>query len=223
MKKFAIAALFVVLLLPSALVAQTNITVDAADINLGYMNVYDLAWNWHFGQPWGFADLRAVWTDYYTLTLGPNTIGDPNEYWYQCVDGYTPPDCGGPGAPGNKYMEANAYAEVTGPLAGQTVTFSGDVTEYTLTSAHNVVAFVKDYAPDYSSYVEQSVPLTGTGLFSVTLACINDPSRHVQWGFQMIGVNVWETDVYPFGKITIGRDPAIANDPTSWGAIKSMF
>ena len=141
MKKFVIVAMLA-LLLPAAVNAQTNVTVDPADINLGYMNVYDLSWNWHFGQPWGFEDLRAQWANGYELTLGPNAIGDPNEYWYQCVDPYVAPDCGGPGAPGNKYMEANAYAEVTGPLAGQIVTFSGDVLEYTF---HSHTLKIKKY------------------------------------------------------------------------------
>ena len=225
MRKFAIA-LCVALLLPAAAMAQVGVTVDAAVLNLGFMNVYNLPapdgdGAWQFGQPWGFVDLTAVY-DGYDLTLGPNTIGDPNEYWYQCVGSYVPPNCGGPGAPGNKIMEANAYAEVTGPYAGQTVTFTGDVLAYSLTDAHVVYAFVKDYAPDYSSFVEQSIPLTAVGPFTVSLATINDPARHVQWGFQMVGVNVWVTDVEPFGSITIGPDYSIDVETSSWGAIKSL-
>ncbi len=226
MKKCAIVAMFL-LLLPVMVQAQAAVTVDPAVVNLGYMNVYNLPapdgdGAFQFGQPWGLVDLTAVYAGY-DLTLGPNTIGDPNEYWYQCVDPYVAPNCGGPGAPGNKIMEANAYAEVTGPLAGQTVTFTGNVLATSLTGAHTVVAFVKDYAPDYSSFNQATVPLTAVGPFSVALATVNDPGRHVQWGFQMVGVNVWVTDTAPFGTITIGPDYAVGTEDASWGAIKSML
>ncbi|MBN1886005.1 MAG: hypothetical protein JW876_10855 [Candidatus Krumholzibacteriota bacterium] len=226
MRKFAIA-ICVALLLPAAALAQVGVTVDSAVLNLGFMNVYNLPapdgdGAYQFGQPWGFADLTAVY-DGYDLTLGPNTIGDPNEYWYQCVGGAVPPNCGGPGAPGNKIMEANGYAEVTGPYAGQTVTFTGNVLAYSLTDAHVVYAFVKDYAPDYSSFNEQVIPLTEIGPFTVSLNTVNDPARHVQWGFQMVGVNVWVTDVEPFGSITIGPDYSIGTETSTWGAIKSLI
>ncbi len=172
---------------------------------------------------WGFADLTAVYSGS-NLTLGPNTIGDPNEYWYQCVGAAVPPNCGGPGAPGNKIMEANSYAEVNdGSLAGQTVTFNGVVLANSLTSAHTVVAFVKDYAPDFSSFVQSTVSLTSPGPFSVSLATINDPARHVQWGFQTVGVNVWVTDLAPFGTITIGPEGAVATQPSTWGHVKSLY
>ena len=210
----------------TAVQAQTTVTVDESVLNLGFMNVYNLPapdgdGAFQFGQPWGFNDLTAVYNGY-DLTLGPNTIGDPNEYWYQCVGDAVPPDCGGPGAPGNKIMEANSYAEVTGPLAGQTVTFTGEVLSYSLTDAHTAIAFVKDYAPDYSSFNENSVVLTSPGTFSVSLETVNDPNRHVQWGFQLIGVNVWVTDVEPFGTITIGPDYSVGNESSTWGAIKNQ-
>lgn len=229
MKKIVIVTVFALLLAAtsSALYAQAKVTIDPVVLNLGFMNVFNLPapdgdGAFQFGQPWGFVDLTAVYSGD-DLILGPNSVGDPNEYWYQCVEGYTPPDCGGPGAPGNKIMEANSYAEVTGPLAGQTVTFTGEVLAYSLTEAHTVIAFIKDFAPDYSSYVESSIPLTTTGPFSVALATIDDAARHVQWGFQMIGVNVWVTDVGPFGSITIGPDYTVAAENTSWGVIKRML
>ncbi len=206
--------------------AATNVTVDSATLILGYMNVFNLPANggaFQFGSSWGLVDLTAVYSGN-NLTLGPNSIGDPNEYWYQCVGAAVPPNCGGPGAPGNKIMEANTYAEVNdGSLAGQTVTFSGEVLANTLTSAHTVVAFVKDYAPDFSSFVQSTVALSAPGSFTVSLATINDPARHVQWGFQTVGVNVWITDVAPFGSITVGPTGAVATEPTTWGHVKALY
>jgi hypothetical protein len=215
MKKIAIVATLA-LMAPVVASAQTNVGLDPAKINLGFMNVFELPSNgggFVFGSGWGPEDLTAVYSGS-DLTLGPNTIGDPDPFWY--IGG------GGPGAAGNKIMEANMYAQEDGPLAGQTVVFSASVLSNTLTSAHTVKAFIKDFAPDFSSFVESAVDLTGTGDFSVSLATINDPARHVQYGFQMIGVNVWVTDVGPYGSMTIGAGPVSIED-SSFGNIKSLY
>ena len=226
MRKLAIAAILPLLIVVMGLgtaQAQTNVTVDPAKITIGYMNVYELdGTTFVFESGWGMADLTAVFSGY-DLTLGPNCIGDVNEFWYQCVDPYVSPDCGGPGAPGNKKLEANSYAEETGTLHGQTVTFSGYVLSYSLTSAHTVKAFIKDFADDYSSYNVSEVDLTAPGYFSVSLPTVNDPLRHVQYGFQMFGVNVWVTDLGPFGTITIGPDYSVGTENTTWGGIKTLL
>jgi hypothetical protein len=180
--------------------AEITATVDPGASWQGFMNISELPANgggYVFGNGWGVADLRASFSGS-ILTLSPTIIGDPDPFWY--VGG------GGPGAPGNKIMEANFYQEFTGPLAGQTVTFTGDVLANSLTSAHVAIAFIKDFAPDYSSSVTTTVALT-PGVFSVSLETINDPTRHVQFGFQMTGVNVWETDVGPFGSVEIAPIP----------------
>jgi hypothetical protein len=176
--------------------ADTTVTVDPGAPWLGFMNVFELPSNgggFVFGSGWGVPDLTATFSGP-VLTLGPNSVNDTSTFWYQ--------GGGGPGAPGNKIMEANMYVEVTGPLAGQAVTFEGLVLSNTLTSAHSSVAFIKDFAPDYSSAVTTTVPLT-PGVFSLTLNTINNPARHVQYGFATTGVNVWVTDRGPFGEVQI--------------------
>src|SRR5688572_6870270 len=77
-----------------------DVTVDPARITNGFMNVFNLPppdgdGAYQFGSSWGFADLTASFSGS-DLTLGPNTIGDPNEYWYRCVGSAVPPNCGGP-------------------------------------------------------------------------------------------------------------------------------
>jgi len=170
----------------------------------GFMNVFELPSNgggYAFGSGWGVNDLVTGWAGS-TLSLAPNTVNDASPFWY--VGG------GAPGNPGNKIMEANYYKEVTGPLAGQAVTFQGKVLSNSLTSAHQAIVFVKDFAPDYSSSVDSFAFLT-PGDFSVTLNTINDPARHVQYGFQVKGPNVWITDVGPFGSVQIGAVPEPAS------------
>lgn len=227
MKAFAIVAILA-LMIPTVAPAQVQVTTDPATMTAAFMNVFNLPapdgdGAFQFASPWGFADLRASFsgTD---LTMTPNAINDPNEYWYQCVDGVLPPNCGGPGAPGNKIMEANAYSEVLdGSLAGQTVEFSFEVISNTLTDAHTVTAFIRDFAPDFSSVNETVIPVSAAGAYSLSLATLNDPARPVQWGIQMVGVNVWETDLPQFGEIVIGANLVVSNEDNSFGQVKALF
>ena len=158
-----------------------------------------------FASGWGVGDLRASFAGP-VLSLKANTIGDPNPYWY------TP--AGGPGSVGNKIMEANLYQEFTGPLAGQNVTFTGTVIGNSLLGpvdaagrGWTAVAFIKDFAPDFSSFVTTSVPLTSLGVFSVSQVAINDPARHVQFGFQVIGPDVWAGEPLSIPSIDITAVP----------------
>ena len=204
-----------------ALIA-TTIRVNAATVGLdpgapwiGFMNVFNLPSSgnyppnlgaYQFGSSWGTADLRATFSGP-VLTLSPNTINDTNSYWY------TP--SGGPTATGNKIMDANMYVEI-GSLPGQTLTFTAKVLSNTLVGSVDPngngwtsVAFIKDFAPDYSSFVQQTVALT-PGVFSISLNTINDPARHVQYGFETIGPDVWATDprLALYGNVQIVPEPS---------------
>lgn len=195
--------------------ADATFTVDQAALVNGFMNVFDLANNFQWGSGWGIADLTATFAGN-VVTLGPNCIGDPNPYWYL--------PSGGPGAVGQKKMEANLYAQVDdGTLANQNVTFEGYVQSNTFTSAHVAVAFVKDFAADWSSYQIATVALPASGNFSVTLHTIADPSRHVQWGFQVYGVCVWVTDLPPYGNAVVGPAQVVPVKSQTWGALKSLY
>ena len=131
----------------------TNVYVDSSAAWKGYMNVFNKPQDggaYQFGS--GVGDGGSLCrVQPIGLVLSPNTIGDPNSYWY------TP--AGGPGSVGNKSMDASMYVEI-GSLPGRKLTFSGTVLSNTLVSASNTnalgngwtsVAFIKDFAPDYSS------------------------------------------------------------------------
>ena len=211
---------FATLLLIGA-VAKSNAvtyTVDPSATWLGFMNVFNTAGAgygaaatgaYQFGSGWGTPDLSATFAGP-VLSLKANTIGDPNSYWY------TPG--GGPGATGNKIMDASFYQEFNGPLAGQPVTFTGSVLGNTLANGPvdaaghgwTSVAFIKDFAPDFSSSVTTTVVLT-PGVFSISLAAINDPARHVQFGFETIGPDVWAGDPLTVPSVTITAVPEPAS------------
>lgn len=189
--------------------AQTNyVTVDATQVNNGYMNVFDLSGNYEWGSGWGIADLNSSYSNGgFTLTLSPNTIGDPNPYWY------TP--SGQVGATGNHRMQGNIYAESTGVINGQTLVFQGTVSSFSLSTnsagiPYTAQVFIKDFASDFSSFVDSTYNITSTGAFEISLATINDPSRHVQWGLQIYGPNIWGEDsaqLATAGSVTVDAIP----------------
>jgi len=224
MRAVAIAAILA-LLIPAAgsAFAQTNVTIDPASMTAGFMNVFNLPPThptnpgdgaFQFNGGWGFNDLVASFAGN-VLTWSVNTIGDPDPYWY--VGG------GGPGAQGNKCMEANGYAESVGTLNGQDVIFSFTVTDYTLASSHQFRAFIRDFAPDFSSFNDTTIPVTGTGFYQLSLTTVNDPARPVQYGFQMKGENVWITDAGNFGQVVITPESVVSNEDSSFGAVKALY
>jgi len=173
---------------PLAALADTTVTVDPGATWIGYMNVFDLPADggaFQFASSWGTADLTATFSGP-VLSLGACPIPTSDSFWY--VGGV-----GGPGVPGNKSMDANMYVEVGDTLSGQTVTFEGIVLSNSLVDPYTSVAFIKDFAPDFSSFNVATAPLT-PGTFSVSLAADPGAGRHVQYGFETVGPNVWPGD-----------------------------
>jgi len=186
--------------------AAITVGLDPTQNWIGYMNVFNLpsaGGGYQFGSGWGTADLCATFTGP-TLKLTPNTINDPSSYWY------TP--SGGPGAQGNKIMDANFYVEDSTTLPGQEVTFTADVLQNTLVDPYTSVAFIKDFAPDYSSSNSVTQSLT-PGVFSITLATAA-AGHHIQYGFETVGPDVWATDVAAKGFVTVAAAPAVP-EPSS--------
>ncbi len=184
--------------------SAVTVTIDPSATWLGFMNVSELPANggaYVFGGPWGTADLVATFSGP-VLTLAPNTVDPPDglndAFWYN------------PDGSGNKSMAASMYVE-DDSLVGQSVTFTGQVLSNSFTSAHSTIAFIKDFASDYSSSVVSSVTLTSPGVFSISLNTIPLPGRHVQFGFETTGVNVWHTDVAPFGSLQVAAVPEPAS------------
>lgn len=202
--KSVLTAMCAVAIMGTAAQAETVVFNDSSAPWLGFMNVFNLpadGGDYQFGSDWGIADLVANFDDGAgTLTMSPNTIGDPDPYWY--IGG------GGPGAQGNKIMEANLYQQLSdGSLSGTTVTFEGFIDSNTFTAAHEARLFIRDFAPDFSSVNETFID-ADAGAFSFSLDTLADAGRHVQWGLQVRGENVWVTDTAPFGNIVVSTIPA---------------
>ncbi|MCE9557849.1 MAG: PEP-CTERM sorting domain-containing protein [Armatimonadetes bacterium] len=199
-------------LMVAAQASAVTVTVDPSATWVGYMNVSELpqaGGGFLWGSGWGTGDLTAVFTGP-NLKLGTNNINDPNGYWYQ--------GGGMAGAQGNKWMDANMYVEpASAGLAGQTLTFTGVVTSNTLFGSTDSLgngwtskAFIKDFAPDFSSFNVTEISLT-PGTFSISLALGADPARHFQYGFETIGSCVWATDADSKGYVNVTAVPEPAS------------
>ncbi len=220
MIRFSAALLACALLVPTAQ-AVTVTVPDSTAPWIGFMNVSELPANgggFVFGSGWGVPDLTATFDDPNSqVIMSPNTIGDPNEFWYQNTSGTAadPANPGGPGQAGNKIMEANLFQEFApGALDGQTLTFEGEVLSDTTTAAHESFIFIRDFAPGFGSFNETVIPAV-TGSFSISLGIDPGPGRIVQYGFTMRGENVWVTDVAPFGSTVYGPSAAPIPEPSS--------
>jgi len=193
MKKLLLITTLVAAAVTGASAQTVYKTIDSSEMVNGYMNVFNLPANgggYQFGSSWGIADLKATFPTATQVTFSPNTVGDPDPYWY------TP--SGQVGALGNKMMYANQYAE-SQAYNGQTIQFDGTVSAFSLSTNSAGIpyvfkAFVKDFASDFSSSVDAIYDIGATGNFQISLATINDPARHVQWGLQMIGPDIWPAD-----------------------------
>lgn len=175
-----------------------------------WMNVFvnPLNGGGEWGSPWGqgdagqyFDDGASTTTLFGTYINSNGTEGD-DMYWY----GEWP---AGPGSTGRNTMESNFYYESTGVYTGVELTFEGTVLSNTLVPGYEATAWIKDFAPDYSGFILTEVVL-GTGPFSVTWNTINDPARHVQYGFSVTGLNMWLDDRASKGNVVIAT-PAPAS------------
>ena len=81
--------------------------------------------------------------------------------------------------------------------------------------------FIRDFAPDFSTSVDTFEPITGPGSFSFSQLTIPAPGRHVQWGIQWTGLNVWSTDINDFGNVQLATVPG--DPPPPLGTFCSDF
>ena len=181
--------------------AQTTVTVNGAANWLGYANVFQTnGTTFAFGNAWALPDLKTTLTaSTNTLKLQPNfntyanaTSAADLAYWTN-----------GAGL-GNKIFEGNTYVE-NASLAGQIVTFTGNVTNHNLASGYTAVAFIKGLNPanNYSTDFSVTLPLTTTGAFSLSTVTAIPAGLLVQYGFTVKGLNGNPANETALGNVTV--------------------
>ena len=189
--------------LTTSLFAQNTVTVDANATQLGYANVFELdGTTFVFGQGWDVPDMKTVVdAGANTLTLQPNfnayDAADP--FW---VDPIT--------LLGNKVFEGNTYVE-DDLLVGSVLTFEGVVSANTIDAGYVARAFIKVFNVDYSVVKEEFAPLTGA-TFSVTYTNVEAADAHVQYGFQVVGINANPANEVALGSVVVTNSSLGIND-----------
>lgn len=196
MIKYKLAALCCALVVAAEPLTAQTVTVDPAQMNLGYMNWSPVAgdaagYGGSGAGTWALADLPAVFSGS-TLTIAPNTntYAPGNNYWVN-ADGS-----------GANLMDANVYAETTGVYVNTTLTFTFNVQANTLASPYTSVAFIKDFAPDYSSATASTLALT-PGVHSLSLLTSANPGDHVQYGFATDGPDANPATAAALGTVVV--------------------
>lgn len=181
--------------------AKTTVSVNGSANWLGYANVFQTnGTSFLFGSAWGLSDLKT------TVTASTNTIKlQPNFNTY--ANAATPADIAywtnGSGL-GNKIFEGNTYVE-NNSLAGQIVTFNGNVTNHNLATGYTAVAFIKGLNPanGYSTDFSVTLPLTATGAFSLSSVTAIPAGLIVQYGFTIKGLNGNPANETALGNVTV--------------------
>jgi hypothetical protein len=225
MRKIAALAALAGCLMATTATAQTTLSVNNSTGDngagwVGYVNLFEPPFELGFfraGFPMGLDALTATFDDQNNVVdFQPVSVVDPNEYWFLEQPGgdpTNPNDNGGPGAEGAVDVEAFFYQEVAGPnlgsLAGQTVTFEGEILSDTLSSGYDVSIIIRDFAPGFGSFNEVSIPAV-PGPFSLSIVLGPQTDRPLQYGFRMVGRNIWFTELASVGSLeiaTVGEPP----------------
>lgn len=179
---------------------STIIPVDASATWLGAMltfeNTPEAPYLWY--SDWGIDDVKTERnTDTNTIILHPNynNYNPTDAYWAN-------------GDQGNKICQGISYI-LDDSLLGENITFTGQVTGYTISSAYTVYAFTKALDANWGLINETITPITGTGTFAVTSDSDNYPgAAHVQYGFSVKGLNANPAFMDQIGNVVISALPA---------------
>lgn len=185
-----------------------------------YMNVFDNESGsqgaFAFGQPWGVPDVKTtVSVSNPGTIIGDQLILQPNFNAYADNPGDSFwRDNAGAGPGGNKWMEANTYAE-TNPLTTTSYTFRGTVDSNTLDSAYLAEAFIKVLDPDqgFATVLNDRISLPASGPFVVTSDLSLYQGMVLQSGFTVNGLNANPVNEATLGSVGV----SIVPEPTSVG------
>lgn len=185
--------------------SQNTVTVSGSSNWIGYANVFQTnGTTYEFGSAWALADLKSVVNvPTNTITLYPNfnTYVAGDAYWAN-------------GALGNKIFEGNTFVE-NASLAGQTLTFNGNVTSNTLAAGYTAIAFIKGLNPNtgYSADVNLSVPLVAGQSFSVSTGTAIPTGLIVQYGFMVRGLNGNPVNEAALGNVVVNGNVSVPTEP----------
>ena len=221
MKKITIYILILTCIISHA---QNSVTADASSTWTGYMNVFDTAGGYQFGDAWAVADLQTI----VDATAGTITL-QPNFNAYNATDAYWSDGNGN----GNKLMEATTKAEPGATYNEADLTFSGYVVSNTLDAGYTAKYFIKALDPDsgYANVITQTYDLPESGPFTVTATAAElADGLIIQYGFEIYGLNANPDNESALGSVVISSEapPTPSNSVTAdasstWTGYMTVF
>lgn len=219
--KRTITTFFVVAAATTYSFGQNNISSDASDNWIAFMNVFDLpsaGGAYQFGSPWALPDVKTTLdVPGNTIILQPNfnTYADnpTDAFW---VDQTT--------MEGNKQLEASTFVEPGPTFNGADLTFSGSVLSHNLDSGYTAQFFIKalDSTAGYSDALNGAkvFDLPTSGVFTVSATGAEIPSGLlVQYGFVITGPNGNPADEAALGSVVIGAANASISEANPFGSL----
>ncbi|MDG1332059.1 MAG: T9SS type A sorting domain-containing protein [Crocinitomicaceae bacterium] len=220
--KRIITSLFVVAAATTYTFGQNNISADASDAWIGYVNVFDLPADggaYQFGSAWEVPKLKTtldVPTN--TITLQPNF----NTYEENPADAFWVNQTT---MEGNKQMECLTFVEPAG-FNDTDLTFIGSVSSNDLDSGYVAKFFIKalDPANGYADALSGSkvFDLPASGIFTVSATAAELPAGLViQYGFSITGQNANPADEASLGSIVIEAADASITEANPFGSVST--
>jgi hypothetical protein len=219
--KRIITTFFVVAVAATYSFGQNNISADASDSWIGYMNVFDLPADggaYQFGSSWEVPALKTTLdVPGNTITLQPNFntyAENPGDAFW--IDQTT--------MEGNKQLEALTFVEPGATFNDVDLTFSGSVSSYDLDSGYTAQFFIKalDPANGYADSLSGSkvFDLPTSGVFSVSATAAELPAGLlVQYGFSITGPNANPANETTLGSIVVAAVDASISEANPFGSL----
>jgi hypothetical protein len=192
--------------------SPNSVTVATSQAWKGYVNAFNVSDDTYaFGFEYGVPDLRATATAT-SMTLEPNIL-----FWTASATDAAYFDQAATTQTANKYIEANSFIE-DNSLAGEDLTFSGNVSVSDLGSGYTPIAFIKALDPnnDYATVVNKNVSISTSGDFTVSATAAELAAGYIiQYGFSVKGPLADPADT-SLGSIVVGTEapPASGNSVT---------
>ena len=183
----------------------TNLVLDPNASLLGYLNFFDMSFDYLGGFVYPTALLRAGFSNG-AAVLQPNIDLYANGPNYNAGYQWTNSD----GTP-NAELEQDFYIQ-NDALAGNTLTYNGYCLSNNLDSTYTATAWVEDFSPAYALTASVTSNLVAGQSFSITLP--TTAGDHIQYGLRIDGPDNSPTNLVTQDEVIVTASGPSGTQPT---------